>query len=275
MVLDVLSSLRNGDRQPDHVLVVDNGPTANRGDWVGRLPDRCDVVVDIAYLGSGGAFVAGLREAAARGFARVLLLDHDAVVRSDALRELLKAWDERGPGFYSAKQSDQYGGWLRKSSCATLYFVKVASGEGLLTVDLAPWSGLLVPAAAATLAYTGDPYFFGWDDYEFCVLAARAGWRVYGVTSALVGTSKAGAPGSPWKRYYFSRNAILFFVRNLDDRRWAATAWLFRHLLVQLVRSIDSPATALMWARGVCDGMRGVRGMTVPPVRSAGRKRRV
>ncbi|MGH3429311.1 MAG: hypothetical protein ACRDQZ_17385, partial [Mycobacteriales bacterium] len=173
--------------------------------------------------------------------------------------------DMVGPALYSAKQSVAFGGWLRFAGRRTAFLSKVAAGTGLLDVDLAPWSGLLVPAELASVSPEETPYFFGWDDYEFCMRAMRHGWDVYGVADAVIGSSRRSVPGAPWKRYYFARNAIIFYRRNLRSHRVRGICWLARHLAIQLVRSVTSVAMTRMWLAGVTDGLRGRGGMTVVP----------
>jgi len=81
-----------------------------------------------------------------------------------------------------------------------------------ISVEFAPWSGLLLsPSAAEVIIRHNSGFFFFWDDYLACWLIRCAGYKIWGVPAAVVENEHlTGEQGSSWRAYYKARNHILF-----------------------------------------------------------------
>ena len=233
--------------------------------WAEAIGGGHEIVAIPRFLGSGLAFHEGLRVAASRGFEKVLFLDHDARMSKDAVEALLAAWGANGAALYSARQGAQYAGWRTIDGDSGRVHRVAHASERLVLLDLAPWSGLMVPADLCLTVRPDATYFFGADDFRFCLDARASGWRTFGVVTARM-WNEASGPWPSWKAYYSARNSILFY-QHLDPPK-SILSWVVGPLVTQLARHVliaKSPSRCVMWARGVLDACLGRKGFTVLP----------
>jgi GT2 family glycosyltransferase len=239
-------------------VVVDNGARASNEGWDLAPPHQLHV--DSAYLGSEGAFRVGAELISADPPSWTLLLDHDAGLK-DATVALLLAAATKPRTVYSANQGGHGGGWNRWHG--------IPESTRPDELELAPWSGLLLPPdALPVLVDQHSGYFFGRDDYLFSWRLHSAGFQLVGVPAAVVRNDRReGDYLAPWRAYYAARNHLLF-VHDVDrgqasrDRLTALQVWS-KMFAGALTHRQWGRANAI--AKGVVDGVRGRRGMTIPP----------
>jgi len=145
-------------------------------------------------------------------------------------------------------------------------------GWGLARVDVGAWGATLVSRATAEAGVWPDPQlFFGYEDFDFFLKVAEAGFEVLVdcASAAQVAPSQTGSgrrasmegarPGDedePWRAYYSARN--FFHLARRHGRR----SWLAWHLAtsvrrLQLASGAEERRAIL---HGLVDGARGRRG---------------
>lgn len=194
------------------VVVVDNGPDATLGDW--DLARSHRIVVAEEYMGSEAAFVRGAADLMASPPTWTLFLDHDAILATDTLRMLLDT--ARGEGcVYSANHGGRGNAWTSRDLVG---WADAPAVRVVQEVELAPWSGLLVPAAALAIVVALDSaYWFGWDDCLLCCRLRDAGFPVMAVADAKVLNERRGGEYlSAWRAYYSKRNQVLSFCESME-----------------------------------------------------------
>ncbi len=175
------------------VIVVDN---ASEGDDVRilreRFGDYIHVIVNDRNYGFAKGSNVGIRYALDSNADYVLLLNNDTVVHPDFLSELVKdALVDKsigivGPTMYYYDQPEK--------ACASAHFVDYWAGNlfarrrGQIdieqvedTVEVDCVSGFCILISRDVLLSAGllDPrFFFGYDDVDICIRAAKRGFRV-------------------------------------------------------------------------------------------------
>jgi GT2 family glycosyltransferase len=133
-------------------------------------------------------------------------------------------------------------------------------------IDLAPWSGLLLPQNAAEVVKLQDSgYFFGWDDYLACFRLRCAGFQIEAVPAAVIGNERASGDDwlAPWRAYYLTRNRVLFL---LETRwvSWPAVLLVEGRNFRRAVAACRLKRAAAI-ARGMFDGLMNRRGPRMMP----------
>lgn len=240
------------------VTIIDNGPNATDADWGEALAER--VIVRPEYLGSEQAFVLGLRCAPEATW--YLLLDHDAHLQTDTLPTLLSAAKDTEAA-YSCNQNGDGSSWDRHNGRAPAARSVTTS---VISVDFAPWSGLLLSPRAMRVIHSHDSgLFFYWDDYLACWLIARAGVKIWGVPAAVVENENIPYDRlSPWRAYYKARNNILFYRDTGHGSLVELVLVQGKDLFMALIHCRPNRFGAVFI--GIIDGMRNRRGPQMTPL---------
>jgi len=108
-----------------------------------------------------------------------------------------------------------------------------------------------------------------WEEYEWCLRARDAGWRIALLEEPLVDVrSGDDAPVvryPPWRGYYQARNGLVMLLERRNTREFA---WYAKRELKFLLgaTSLDAPRQRIgLRLRGVADGLRGRTGRLVEP----------
>jgi GT2 family glycosyltransferase len=166
---------------PSTIAIVHN--PARRGE---RLPVRegwgVEVIEMEGNLGYAGGMNAGVRHHLERGAEAILLLTHDVRFRPGAVRALLDAagtpgFGVLGPALFWRDEPFAYGGLTNSRGRAWLRRQVDAGCEGILPADWIEGSAMLVSAAVfAEVGMLDDRFFMYFEEVDFCLRAARAGW---------------------------------------------------------------------------------------------------
>lgn len=91
LLSECINALRNQTRQPDAILVVNNGSTDTTEHW---LTSQSDIqFISQGNSGSAGGFHTAIQQAYKDGYTWIWCMDDDGYPKEDALEELLKADD--------------------------------------------------------------------------------------------------------------------------------------------------------------------------------------
>lgn len=229
LLQQVLAALQAQHRQPEHVVVVDNGSGPETGAVLARQPGL-EVLRTAGNLGGAGGFALGMRHALAGGCDWIWLLDDDAVPRPDTLERLAKAFMPAGavaaPGAV-APAVFEFGGLAlahrRRYHLASGIERAVAPADycrAAVEVDTASFVGLLVSARAVAACGLPDAaLFLSYDDTEYCLRLRRAGWPLWLAPGSVVdhlrapaGRMRAGPINA--RHYYNLRNRVVVARRH-------------------------------------------------------------
>jgi rhamnosyltransferase len=264
------------------VLIVDNSESET-----GRVSAQAvaaafgaDFVGNPLNVGVAAAQNVGLRLAGERGMPYVLLLDQDSTLRVDTVGRLVGALArlrEAGEPVAAVGASfvDPRSGY--EAPFAQLRHVRMnklrpAPGAPAECDVLISSGCLLALDAVERVGLLDESLFIDYVDFEWCVRAQSAGFKVFGVADATmdhtIGDASITVLGrvitlhSPVRNYYFIRNALLFARKPYLTLRWrihllyrvVAQFALFGLLCPQRLRRTG-------WMlRGLWDGARGRAG---------------
>ena len=271
----VRSVLQCGYRNTD-IILVDNASTDGSLDYLRAMFPVVHGVANSENLGIAGGRNRGFVEAIHRGAEYVLSLDNDTRIDPGLFEALLGVaeLDPRvgvvGPKTYM----DDGSARIQCAGGRITYTQNVCSERGrgkpdrgqydrIQDVDYFPGFGFMARREIfEKLNYLDERFYgYGHEDTDFCLRAARLGYRIVYVPQAVMwhrGSATIGAY-SPRKKYLEAVNSVLF-VRKYGTVRQCVKYGLFAGLgliyafIVQSSRG--NHAAVLAKARGIWDGLR-------------------
>jgi GT2 family glycosyltransferase len=246
LTLSCLASLRNLEYTHADILIVDNASHDNTPALVReRFPDVAMIEAG-ANLGFAAGNNVGLRYALDQGYDYALLLNNDTEVAPDFLSFLVAAAEAdpaigvAGPTITYYDQPDRIwsaGGmidWRRGiSSMRGIGEVVHRHPDRASDVDFVTGCVLLCKCKVLNQAGLLDERFFMYyEETEWCVRIARAGFRIVHVPQARVlhKIPLNARNDQPYVAYYMTRNRLLF----LRATKASSAAWLHAALLQDL-----------------------------------------
>ncbi len=88
LLTQCIDALRNQNRKPDQILIVNNGSTDETDTWLKTQSDLIFISQD--NLGSGGGFNTGIKYAYDNGYSWIWMMDDDGYPDENALKHLLE-----------------------------------------------------------------------------------------------------------------------------------------------------------------------------------------
>jgi rhamnopyranosyl-N-acetylglucosaminyl-diphospho-decaprenol beta-1,3/1,4-galactofuranosyltransferase len=270
LLRECLSALQAQTRPPDEILVVDNASE----DGTRQMLDADFRGVSVRRLdtneGGAGGFHEGMRDAYARGFDWLWLMDDDTVPTPTALERLLEGRDTAsGMGqtpLVLASRVLWTNGSLHPMNTARPALERMgslveATSHGLLMIRSASFVSLLVDRRG--IERFGLPikrYFLWSDDVEYTarILRSETGYLVPdSIAHHKTATAYTTGEGSRERFFYQVRNSI-YMTRSpawdLHDK--LRILWmLLIHIRRFLIRNHWSPRAAYVIARGLVSGL--------------------
>ena len=244
LTLDCLLSLSRLENKHEHfdILVVDNASSDDTAAIVRAQFPEVVVIETGANLGFAAGNNVGLRYALEQGYDYVLLLNNDTEVASGFLDQLVQAAEADptigaiGPMIYYHERSDviwSAGGVInwRKGNSAMRGIGEQDCGQYVAPTDVDFVSGCALLCKRAALERAGlldERFFMYYEETEWCVRAARAGFRITHLPTAHIWHKIPldARADQPYVAYYMTRNRLLFL------RATGATALAWLHAIV-------------------------------------------
>jgi len=225
-----VKALLASERRIDRIIVVDNDAVESVREMLTPLPERVTYLLTGRNLGFSGGVNLGIRDALARGADRVLLVNSDVIVPPDCVGSLESAVEKTDVGIAGpAIVSRADPGWV--ASLGMTYSPRTGRmrhtgvGRRLSAGETVP-SGVVDGVSGCVMLVRRDvfdavglffePYFFSFEDLDFCLAARRAGFRTLLAGDALAyheGGKSIGA-GAPIRLYFGTRNHLMLARRH-------------------------------------------------------------
>jgi GT2 family glycosyltransferase/glycosyltransferase involved in cell wall biosynthesis len=223
-------SLQTSFMRPSLTFVVDNGSGDESAAALGRSLADVSVIETGANLGFSGGCNAGIRAALAAGAEQVMLVNSDAVLAPDAIDHLVNAMRRDAtlgivaPVLLSREEPDHVASagimFSRRTGRMRHY------GAGMPVSSLTPGpvrvvdavSGCVMLIRAAVFERAGlldVDYFFSFEDIDFCLRAAGAGFRTACVQESMAYHEGGHSIGrrSARRAYFATRNHLRLAAR--------------------------------------------------------------
>jgi GT2 family glycosyltransferase len=256
--LACLASLARVRRPAIEVVVIDNASADGSAAAVRAAHPNVSLIEMRENRGFTGAANAGLAEARRRGARHCLLLNNDTAIAEDCVERLVAALEDdrraasAGPTvLYQDRPETVWsaGGAVDWRRGRTLLLEHERGDRSRpdappRAVDFVTGCAMLLSMAAVETVGAFDERFFAYfEEAEWCVRAARRGWRVLHVPSARVwhGISPEAREASPLVHYYMTRNRLLFL------RLTGAPASAWAHALAEAGRTLASWSVRPRW----------------------------
>lgn len=277
--LDCLASLTAVTYPRLSTLVVDNGSTDGSVEAIRGAYPHIELIETGKNLGFAAGNNIGLRHALAQGADYVLLLNNDTVVDPDFIEQLVTVAQENdrigivGPTIYYHSHPNTIwsaGGaidWRRGWTWMVGLDEKDKGQFGTTPrpVDFVTGCALMISRRALESAGLLDERFFMYyEETEWCVRVARAGFEIRHVPAARIWHKIApqAQAVSPFVHYYMTRNRLLFLK--------ATNAGL----MPRLYTLIEYSRTLLSWSlRPRWRVMRGLRRVMLQAINDYRRRR--
>lgn len=173
LLKEAIDSLRNQIYTNREIVVVNNGSTDGTLEWLNSQKDL--IVITQQNLGGAGGFFTGMKYVAEHDYDYCWIMDDDVVCHSDALQELVSAYNKKpNIGFVCSKVIGINGCPMntptvddRPSSNGDADFTDLIA-ESMIKVKTATFVSVL--CSVKTIKEVGLPYkeFFIWgDDTEY------------------------------------------------------------------------------------------------------------
>jgi len=257
--LDCLESLGQLDYKNYKVVVVDNGSVDGSVPVIRERFPGVTIVENGENLGYAGGNNVGLRYAIVQGADYALLLNNDTVVDPAFLRILVDAVQAEpavgiaGPTICYHERPDviwSAGGAIDWQRGSTRMVGLDERDEGQFgaeprTVDFVTGCAILVRRAVMEQVGLLDERFFAYyEETEWCVRVARAGYKILHVPLARMWhkISPSTQADSPLVHYYMTRNRLLF----LKATGAGLGAWLYT-LIAEYLRTLVSWSVRPRW----------------------------
>jgi GT2 family glycosyltransferase len=274
-LLECLRSVALQDYPRVRTVVVDNDSRDGSPDAVRDRFPHAELIETGANLGYAEGNNVGLRRSLADGVDYVLVLNADVVVAPDAVTHLVDALQRTpqaafaGPLVYHFTEPSviQSAGGLRTPDWRFVHRGPNDPDEGQYraTEPVAWATGCALLARTAALRRIGllDPAFFiYYEEVDWCLRAAAAGYQVLFVPAAKVwhkGVQRDYAP-TPRVTYLFARNELLLLTKHRAGMPAVIRA-LARHLRTLVSWSVrprwrSKRAHRAALAAALCDFLR-------------------
>jgi GT2 family glycosyltransferase/glycosyltransferase involved in cell wall biosynthesis len=230
-------SLQSSRRPVDDLIVVDNGSESSSYAFLESRLKGVDLVRTGANLGFSGGCNVAIRRALERGAELVLLLNSDAMVAADTIGRLEQTLaNEPGAGIAGPlvlAQSEpstvatagirfhRLSGRMRHIAAGTPSHRRQEEPER----RVAAVAGCVMLIRRQVLEQVGlldEELFFFFEDLDFCLRAATAGYATISVADAIAyhQGSASISPDSPQRLYYAARNHLLAARRAAPVKRF-------------------------------------------------------
>jgi GT2 family glycosyltransferase len=271
-LLETIKAIKHQQIDERDIIVIDNESSSYVSDLL-----KSDFL-DIQYypmsenIASAGGFSKGMLMAADQGYDYVWLFNDDSRPINGALSSVAP--------YLIIGMNEQLGllkiGERVRDNQSVLLFWKgvrkpqlVPISNDLLPTDLITFDGCFINCKMIREIGACDPlYFMGTYEFDYCLKAKDAGYKIYTVPNGLISDKKMGAVNGtpPWRQYYNTRNHLrLAFHRRSF---YIFQAWLIRELkytVAILINGNKKIERILYKYRAIRDAILNRRGMTYHP----------
>lgn len=210
------------------VIVVDNGSSENQAEILAlEYPNHIVIRSDI-NLGFAGGNNIGIRRSSAR---YIMLINNDTIIPDGSLKELISFMDSNPQAggvspriqFMTPPGSVQFAGYTQLTRItlrnSIIGYSETDKGQ-FMTVTETPYlhgAAMLVKREAIEKAgLMCEDYFLYYEELDWSMRLTESGYKLWYVPQALVIHKESMSTGNdtPLKRYYMTRNRLLFAKRN-------------------------------------------------------------
>lgn len=249
-----IEALRNQDRAPDRIYVVNNGSTDDTAAWLDAQQGLA--VFHQGNLGGAGGFSRGVKEAYADGCDWIWIMDDDCYAQPNCISEMLEALATK-PAIKAAAPlvldrdgviDTRHRGYINLEQYAKITRPIAADISTNTEVDFASFVGLMIHREVVeAVGYPSQEFFISCDDLEYCIRINRFTKVLLCAQAAVLhlenaSKEQAGAKANRipldklWIRYYGERNVVYLRKKWLANGSLSGNMRVMKLLLQSMLR---------------------------------------
>lgn len=254
--LDCLKSLADAEYPTMQIIVLDNQSTDGSVDAIREQFPAVQIINLVENLGYAGNNNVGIESALKQGADWILVLNEDVILDQDCVQRLIEVAENDpkigivGPLVYHFDEPTviQSAGGMLGKYWESIHLGKNEPDQGQYTephsVEWISGCAILVRRAAIEQAGMLDKdYFIYWEETEWCIRIARAGWKIMNVPQARIwhkGVQRSYQP-KPSFSYYETRNHLLTLSKHNAPLTARVYTW------IQIARTLLSWSIKPKW----------------------------
>ena len=245
---EMIASLKEYERYPYEVIVVDNASEGNDADLIEKAFPDVKVIRSDYNLGFAGGNNLGYQYAEGE---YIFFLNNDTVVHQPVLQVMVQCFEDKSVGgvspmirfFHSPDQVQYYG--YEKMSHITLKHTTPAYNPAYpeqyligREVDVMHGAAMMVPRCVIEqVGLIAGCYFLYFEEFDWSNNIQENGFKIWYEPAAIIyhkeGTKK-GYGLTPFRAYYIERSRVLFARRTLKGfDRFLSCCYLLGVVLVR------------------------------------------
>lgn len=260
--IDCLRSLGQLDYPNYRILVVDNASTNDSVQQIKSAFPNIELIETDTNLGFAGGNNIGIRYAISRSAKYIWLLNNDTIVMPDTLTKLvdIARFDQRvgmvGTVLYYADQPKKVQAWGGgRVNLWTGRTHHILSSNSASSLNYLTAASVLVPTSAlAEVGLLDEKFFMYWEDVDWSLRFARAGWKLAVADSTYVLHKESASAGKRSLRqdHMYNRSYVYFLRKHAPVPMIPLMVGLASRLLTRIMRGEWDRARAV-W-KGFMEG---------------------
>ena len=254
--LECLESLQANDYTNHYAIVLDNASSDGSVEFIRSRFPIVQIIELKANLGYAGNNNVGIQAAVDQGADWIFVLNEDTILSPDCISSLIEVAENSprigvvGPMVYHHDEPNviQSAGGSIGPSWESAHLAENESDIGQFQqarkVDWISGCGIMVRRTLIEEVGMIDArYFYYWEETEWCLRAARAGWSIMHVPAARLwhkGVTRNYRP-KPLVTYYSTRNRLLTLAKHKAPVVTWIRAW------TQILRTLTSWTVKPRW----------------------------
>jgi len=277
--LNCVSSLLEAEREPDKIVVVDNGSTDDSVYLLKlKLPQKCHLIQAGDNLGYAGGLLVGANWCLESGAELIWFLNNDTWVLEDTLANLAEAFLRNGKDFlyspkvlYSSDPSKVYFEGI-SFSYRTGRFSSLSSQQNNSFIENLDYFSDAIHGCSFVVhsdiirkfGFMDPEYFLYWEEYEYCFRLSKHGIQCLCVPSSIMfhkveGSQHVDSAGlKNIRTYYRTRNKILFWKEYVNVLFYLKFLMIF--IFFEIVKMYRSRSYDKYVTLGLLHGFLGKKG---------------
>lgn len=232
LLTECITALRNQTRQPDAILVINNGSTDNTEEWLKTQSDL--LFITQKNTGSGGGFNTGIKWSFKNNFSWIWCMDDDGYPKEDALEKLLEPQTDllclRNCAVINKEDKKSFV-WKTKD------YASIDDVKEVMIKDVAhPFNGTLIHRNIIERVGVPEPSLFLWgDESEYlCRITKKNKIPFYTISNSIhyhpaasFSYKKDWDYKNSWKMYYYVRNRFRVHQSSFSNKLLATLHYCF------------------------------------------------
>jgi len=203
-------------------------------------------IINTGNIGFASACNVGIKKALDCDCDYIALINNDTVFQDSSLIDAVNEADKNDNigivglvnYFYEKPSVVWQAGFVNLISIGITFKKKLSRNKILTKVDFVPGSSMVIKNRVfGEVGFLNDNYFAYFEDQDFCLRAARAGYGTYVYSNSKILHKVGKSSDSTTKQYLRTRNKLYYYYLNGNPISWIVA--LLLHIIVSHIRFVN------------------------------------